>query len=79
MTYSVIYLTTAQETWQDLTYCFCRSNVPHIFLNPEGHSLSHSDHMIVAACHTKLKELWDELGSIMALFVLVEQTIKDID
>jgi hypothetical protein len=35
--------------------------------------------MTVAACHTKLKELWDELGPIMALFVLVEQTIKDID
>jgi len=63
VTDSVIYLTTAQETWQDLIYYFCRSNIPRIFLNPEGHSLSHSDHMTVAACHIKLKELWDELGS----------------
>jgi len=30
------------------------------------------DHMIVAAYYTKLKGLWDELGPIMTLFVLVE-------
>lgn len=60
---SAIYLTTAQKTWQDLTYCFCSSNVPRIFINLERHNLSHSDHMTVAACYTKLKGLWDELGS----------------
>jgi hypothetical protein len=37
------------------------------------------DHMNVAAYYTKLKGLWDELGPIMTLFVLVEQAIRDTD
>jgi hypothetical protein len=35
--------------------------------------------MIVATYYIKLKGLWDELGPIMTLFVLVEEAIRDTD
>ena len=48
---SVIFSTTTQEVWEDLWDCFSQTNAPCIF------------QMTIVAYYTRLKKLWDELGS----------------
>ncbi|KAG5538687.1 hypothetical protein RHGRI_019298 [Rhododendron griersonianum] len=60
---NVIYSTTTQEVWEDLRDRFSQSNVPRIFQIERDISCLSQDQMTVAAYYTKLKGLWDELGS----------------
>ena len=60
---SVIYSTTAQEVWEDLRDRFSQSNVPRIFQIERDIACVSQSQMTVAAYYTKLKGLWDELGS----------------
>ena len=52
---SVIFSTIAQEVWEDLRNRFSQSNVPCIFQIERD--------IVVATYYTRLKKLWDELGS----------------
>ncbi|BFG29707.1 hypothetical protein CerSpe_159810 [Prunus speciosa] len=60
---SVIYSTTAQEVWEDLRDRFSQSNAPRIFQIERDIACLSQAQMTVAAYYTKLKGLWDELGS----------------
>jgi len=60
---SVIYSTTAQEVWEDLHDRFSQSNAPRIFQIERDIACTSQAQMTVAAYYTKLKGLWDELGS----------------
>ncbi|RVW67415.1 Retrovirus-related Pol polyprotein from transposon TNT 1-94 [Vitis vinifera] len=60
---SVIFSTTAQEVWEDLRDRFSQSNAPRIFQIERDIACLTQDQMTVAACYTRLKKLWDELGS----------------
>ncbi|KAF7151998.1 hypothetical protein RHSIM_Rhsim01G0108500 [Rhododendron simsii] len=60
---SVIYSTTAQEVWEDLRDRFSQSNAPRIFQIERDIACLTQDQMTVAAYYTRLKGLWDELGS----------------
>ena len=52
---SVIFSTIAQEVWEDLRNRFSQSNVPCIFQIERD--------IVVATYYTRLKKLWDVLGS----------------
>ncbi|RVW70673.1 Retrovirus-related Pol polyprotein from transposon RE1 [Vitis vinifera] len=60
---SVIFSTTAQEVWEDLQDRFSQSNAPRIFHIEMDIACLTQDQMTVAAYYTRLKKLWDELGS----------------
>ncbi|KAH9786417.1 retrovirus-related pol polyprotein from transposon RE2 [Citrus sinensis] len=60
---SVIFSTTAQEVWEDLRDRFSQSNAPRIFQIERDIACLAQDQMTVAAYYTRLKKLWDELGS----------------
>ncbi|RVW96822.1 putative mitochondrial protein [Vitis vinifera] len=60
---SVIFSTTAQEVWEDLRDRFSQSNIPRIFQIERDIACLTQDQMTVAAYYTRLKKLWDELGS----------------
>jgi hypothetical protein len=60
---SVIYSTTAQEVWEDFRDRFSQSNTPRIFQIERDVTCLSQAQMTVAAYYTKLKGLWDELGS----------------
>ena len=60
---SVIYSTTTQEVWEDLRDRFSQSNAPRIFQIERDIAYTSQGQMTVAAYYTKLKGLWDELGS----------------
>ncbi|RVW15472.1 Retrovirus-related Pol polyprotein from transposon RE1 [Vitis vinifera] len=60
---SVIFSTTAQEVWEDLRDHFSQSNAPRIFQIERDIACLTQDQMTVAAYYTRLKKLWDELGS----------------
>jgi hypothetical protein len=60
---SVIYSTTTQEVWEDLRDRFSQSNAPRIFQIERDITCVSQAQMTVAAYYTKLKGLWDELGS----------------
>ncbi|RVX20135.1 Retrovirus-related Pol polyprotein from transposon RE1 [Vitis vinifera] len=60
---SVIFSTTAQEVWEDLRDRFSQSNAPRIFQIERDIACLTQDQMTVAAYYTRLKRLWDELGS----------------
>ncbi|RVX20566.1 Retrovirus-related Pol polyprotein from transposon RE1 [Vitis vinifera] len=60
---SVIFSTTAQEVWEDLRDRFSQSNAPLIFQIERDIACLTQDQMTVAADYTRLKKLWDELGS----------------
>jgi hypothetical protein len=60
---SVIYSTTTQEVWEDLRDRFSQSNAPRIFQIERDIACVSQAQMTVAAYYTKLKGLWDELGS----------------
>ena len=60
---SVIFSTTSQEVWEDLRDSFSQSNAPRIFQIVRDIACLAQDQMIVAAYYTRLKKLWDELGS----------------
>jgi hypothetical protein len=60
---SVIFSTTAQEVWEDLRDRFSQSNAPRIFQIQRDIACLAQDQMTVAAYYTRLKKLWDELGS----------------
>ncbi|RVW39739.1 Retrovirus-related Pol polyprotein from transposon TNT 1-94 [Vitis vinifera] len=60
---SVIFSTTAQEVWEDLRDRFSQSNGPRIFQIEKDIVCLTQDQMTVAAYYTRLKKLWDELGS----------------
>ncbi|RVW99485.1 Retrovirus-related Pol polyprotein from transposon RE1 [Vitis vinifera] len=60
---SVIFSTTAQEVWEDLRDRFSQSNVPRIFQIERDIACLTQDQMTVATYYTRLKKLWDELGS----------------
>jgi len=60
---SVILYDTAHEVWEDLQNCFSQSHAPHIFQIERDITCLTQDQMIVATYYTKLKKLWDELGS----------------
>ncbi|CAL9023896.1 unnamed protein product [Prunus brigantina] len=60
---SVIYSTTAHEIWEDLKERFSQSNAPRIFQLQRDIASLHQGQMSVAGYFTKMKGLWDELGS----------------
>ncbi|KAL9444374.1 hypothetical protein AB3S75_017540 [Citrus x aurantiifolia] len=60
---SVIFSTTAQEVWEDLRDRFSQSNAPRIFQIERDIACLAQDQMTIAAYYTRLKKLWDELGS----------------
>lgn len=60
---SVIFYDTAHEVWEDLQNRFSQSNAPRIFQIEKEIACLAQDQMTVAAYYTKLKKLWDELGS----------------
>jgi hypothetical protein len=60
---SVIFSTTAQEVWEDLRDRFSQSNAPRIFQIERDIACLAQDQLTVAAYYTRLKKLWDELGS----------------
>jgi hypothetical protein len=60
---SVIFSTTAQEVWKDLRDRFSQSNAPRIFQIERDIACLAQDQLTVAAYYTRLKKLWDELGS----------------
>jgi hypothetical protein len=60
---SVIFSTTAQEVWEDLRDRFSHSNAPRIFQIERDIACLAQEQMTVAAYYTRLKKLWDELGS----------------
>ncbi|KAJ0105686.1 hypothetical protein Patl1_19560 [Pistacia atlantica] len=60
---SVTFSTTAQEVWEDLQDRFSQSNAPRIFQIERDIACLAQDQMTVAAYYTRLKKLWDELGS----------------
>ncbi|RVX22801.1 Retrovirus-related Pol polyprotein from transposon RE1 [Vitis vinifera] len=60
---SVIFSTTSQAVWEDLRDSFSQSNAPRIFQIERDIACLAQDQMIVAAYYTRLKKLWDELGS----------------
>nr|KYP43702.1 hypothetical protein KK1_034830 [Cajanus cajan] len=60
---SIIFYDTAHEVWEDLQNCFFQSNAPRIFQLEKEIACLSRDQLMVAAYYTKLKELWDELGS----------------
>jgi len=60
---SVIFYNTAHEVWEDLQNHFFQSNAPRIFQIEREIACLTQDQMTVAAYYTKLKKLWDELGS----------------
>ncbi|RVX11871.1 Retrovirus-related Pol polyprotein from transposon TNT 1-94 [Vitis vinifera] len=60
---SVIFSTTAQEVWEDLWDRFSQSNAPRIFQIERDIACLTQDQMTVTAYYTRLKKLWDELGS----------------
>jgi len=60
---SVIFSTTAQEVWEDLRDRFSQSNAPRIFQIERDIACLAQEQMTVAAYYTRLKKLWDELGS----------------
>ena len=60
---SVIYSTTTLEVWEDLRDHFSQSNAPRIFQIERDIACISQAQMTVAAYYTKLKGLWDELGS----------------
>ena len=60
---SVIFSTTAQEVWEDLRDRFSQSNAPRILQIERDIACLTQDQMTVAAYYTRLKKLWDELGS----------------
>jgi len=60
---SVIYSTTTLEVWEDLRDRFSQSNAPRIFQIERDITCTSQAQMTVAASYTKLKGLWDELGS----------------
>ena len=60
---SVIFSTTAQEVWEDLRDRFSQSNAPRIFQIERDIACLDQDQMTVEAYYTRLKKLWDELGS----------------
>ena len=60
---SVIFYNTAHEVWEDLQNRFFQSNAPRIFQIEREIAFLTQDQMIVVAYYTKLKKLWDELGS----------------
>ncbi|RVW94271.1 Retrovirus-related Pol polyprotein from transposon TNT 1-94 [Vitis vinifera] len=53
----------AQEVWEDLRDRFSQSNAPRIFQIERDIACLTQDQMTVAAYYTRLKKLWDELGS----------------
>ncbi|KAL6316042.1 hypothetical protein AAG906_015458 [Vitis piasezkii] len=57
------FSTTAQEVWEDLRDRFSQSNAPRIFQIERDIACLTQDQMTVAAYYTRLKKLWDELGS----------------
>ncbi|KHN10104.1 hypothetical protein glysoja_034346, partial [Glycine soja] len=58
-----IFYGTAHEVWEDLQNRFFQSNAPRIFQIEREIAFLTQDQMIVVAYYTKLKKLWDELGS----------------
>ena len=60
---SVIFSTTSQAVWEDLRDSFSQSNAPRIFQIERDIACLAQDQMTVAAYYTRLKKLWDELGS----------------
>nr|KYP51594.1 hypothetical protein KK1_026622 [Cajanus cajan] len=60
---SVIFYDTAYEVWEYLQNRFSQSHAPRIFQIERDIACLAQDQMTVAAYYTKLKKLWDELGS----------------
>ncbi|KAL5757963.1 hypothetical protein ACOSP7_020574 [Xanthoceras sorbifolium] len=59
----VIYYTTAYEVWENLCERFSQSNAPRIFEIQRDIACLRQEQLCVSAYYTKLKSLWDELGS----------------
>jgi hypothetical protein len=59
----VFFFDHSQEVWEDLQDCFSQSSTPRIFQIEGDIACLAQDHIIVAAYYTRLKILWDELGS----------------
>jgi len=60
---TVIFYDTTYEVWEDLQNCFSQSHAPRIFQIERDIAYLTHDQMTVVTYYTKLKKLWDELGS----------------
>ncbi|KAF8365066.1 hypothetical protein HHK36_032927 [Tetracentron sinense] len=64
---SVSYANTAHEVWTDLCDRFSQSNAPRIFQLKNLIATHLQEQQSVASFFTKLKQYWDELGSLMPI------------
>ncbi|XP_052172261.1 uncharacterized protein LOC127788190 [Diospyros lotus] len=60
---NISFYDEAHEIWKDLEERFLQSNVPRIHEIKCEISLAHQEDLFVSAYYTKVKRLWDELGT----------------
>ncbi|XP_043692940.1 uncharacterized protein LOC122643381 [Telopea speciosissima] len=64
---SVIYAETASSVWKELEDCFSRSNAPWVFHLKRSIATIQQGTDSLSAYFTRLKVLWDELASYVAV------------
>ena len=64
---SILYAETTKEIWLDLSEQFSQSNAPQIYQLMQSISSLKQENMPVSAYFTRLKSLWNELNSLVAI------------
>ncbi|KAF7140846.1 hypothetical protein RHSIM_Rhsim06G0180600 [Rhododendron simsii] len=64
---SILYVDTAREIWLDLPERFSQTNAPLVYQLKQSIFETKQDNMLVSAYFTKLKFLWNELGSLTSI------------
>ncbi|XP_022030790.1 uncharacterized protein LOC110931715 [Helianthus annuus] len=61
---SVKYATTAEEIWKDLRELFGKESAPRAYELKQLLSMTKQDGSSVSAYYTRLRVIWDEIGSV---------------
>ncbi|KAK1415979.1 hypothetical protein QVD17_31767 [Tagetes erecta] len=64
---SVKYANTAKEIWDDLKERFGKESAPRAYELKQTLTITHQNGSSVSAYYTKLRSLWDEIGSVRPL------------
>ena len=62
---SVKYANTASEIWADLKERFGKESAPRAYELKQTLSMTHQNGATVSVYYTKLRSLWDEIGSVL--------------
>ncbi|XP_076910059.1 uncharacterized protein LOC143567550 [Bidens hawaiensis] len=65
--YIVRYANSAEEIWKDLQERFGKDNAPRAYELKRLLTLTKQDGSSVSAYYTRLRTLWDEIGTILAI------------